>query len=213
MARANQLTRFSPFASYAIKASLVFPAVVGCMANIAAADMTLTSSGISRFGPNGLSVFASGFIPISTPGGNIGPFGIDYEAGGNSVLIDTASGNLRRFQANSVNVDAQTVPILRSFGQFATAGITHIGTSTYMGNVLTQSILQLNSDGTTNRTVAGGIAGPTGLVADPVGGDLFCSTNVTPTRILRINSTTGATSTFQSVAADGLTLSADRSIL
>jgi len=190
-------------------AFLIAAAMVACSATRAMAQMTLTPEGQAR--NLQLTTFINNFVPIQTPGGMIGPFGITYEADGH-VLVDTASGNLRRFN-NVDNQDAQAVPILRSFGQFASSGLTTIGGNIFMGNVLTSNILQLNTNGSTNRIVAGGIAGPTGLVADPASGHIFCSTNQSPFRILDINSATGTFTTFASVAADGLTLSADRSIL
>lgn len=188
-------------------ALLLATAIGAWTAPIANADLMLTQAGIDRGFQ--LTTFATGF-PVSSLG--IGPFGIDYQVGGD-ILVTTETGNLQRFQ-NVDGQDAATVPVLANFGQGHAIGLAHLDSNIYMAqNGAPARIVQLNPDGSISHTVASGIAGALGLVADPVSGHLFVSTNVNPRRILNVDPVAGTFTTFASVNVDGMCFSGDYSTL
>jgi hypothetical protein len=202
---ANLETSISP-------AFLVAASMVVCSATSARAQLHLTPAGIALFRADALTVFASGF-PVTN---SIGPFGVDYQTDGN-ILVTTGTGNLQRF-ANTDGQNAVTIPVLRAFGAGQAIGLAHIGSNIYLAqNGAPARVTQINANGSDNHVVATGISGATGLVASPVSGHLFCTTNIAPFRIFEIDAASGTTTVFQTmgqnIAADGMTFSADYSIL
>ncbi|NOS99506.1 MAG: PEP-CTERM sorting domain-containing protein [Phycisphaerales bacterium] len=169
----------------------------------------LTQAGIDR--GFSLTTFVDGFVPVQTPGGLIGPFGVDYQADG-TILVSTESGNIQRFQ----NVDGQSagnVPVLANHGFANAVGLAHVGSSIYMTQQLNNRVIQLNSNGTFNRAVATGLSFATGIAANPLTGHLYVSTNASGGRIVDVDPVAGTFTTIANANADGLSLSGDSSIL
>jgi hypothetical protein len=165
--------------------------------------MTLTQAGIDR--QFQLTTFASNF-PVS---GGIGPEGIGYAPDG-TVMVTTISGNVQRFQ-NQDNQNAASVPVLTNHGFDGANDIRYLGNDLYMTRYAFGQVVQLNSNGTINRTVVGGLANPLGLAPNPFTGRLFVATN---SGILDLNPVTGQFVTFATGSnIDGLTLSGDGSVL
>ena len=69
------------------------------------------------------------------------------------------------------------------------------------------NVLQINSSGTYNQTIISGLRAPTGIVGDPVNGHLFVSDTLGT--IYDVDPIAKTDTVFTSVAADGLSLSAD----
>ena len=167
------------------------------------ADLTLTPDGITR--GFALTTFASGFASS----GNVGPVSIDFQTDG-SILVSSFVGNrIQRF-ANTDNQSAATAPALSYPPDEFPHGIAHFGSTVFVSRFGTQTIVQLNADGSINHTVATGLGNARDLLANPATGRLLTSTT---TGIRDVNPVTGSFTTLVTDEADGISLSQDGSIV
>lgn len=178
-------------------------AVVLAAAASAQAQLTLTPAGVARGFT--LTTFANGFASS----GSVGPVAIDYQDDG-SILVSSLVGNrIQRF-ANVDNQAAGSAPLLNYPSAEFPHGIAHFGSTVYVSSFNVQTIVELNPDGSINRTVASGLGNVRDLEANPFTGRLFTSST---TGVRDVNITTGAFTTLMTDEADGITLSPDGSVL
>ncbi len=177
--------------------------VAALCAPAAHADLTLTPEGIAR--GFSLTTFASGFASS----GGVGPVSIDFQTDG-SILVSSLIGNrIQRF-ANTDNQSAATAPALNYPPDEFPHGIAHFGSTIFVSRFSSQTIVELNPDGSINRTVASGLGNARDLLANPVTGRLLTSTT---TGIRDVNPITGTFTTLMTDEADGISLSQDGSIV
>ncbi|MBI1190791.1 MAG: hypothetical protein GC200_08960 [Tepidisphaera sp.] len=172
--------------------------------SVASAQMTLTPQGTARNFT--LSTFATGFASS----GGIGPIPIDFQNDG-SILVGTYVDNrIYRF----TNTDNQTVastPFLTGYPNAELAhGIAHWGDRLFVSHYNSQTIDELNPDGSVNHTVAGGLGNARALLANPANGHLFTST---VQGVRDVNPNTGIFTTLTTQELDGITISPDGSTL
>ncbi|MFA6045479.1 MAG: hypothetical protein WC718_10880 [Phycisphaerales bacterium] len=176
-----------------------------CAAGTAAqAQLSLTPAGVSR--NFAISTFASGFASSS----GIGPIPIDFQPDG-SVLVGTYTDN-RIYRFN--NTDNQTVagtPFLSGYPSSELAhGIAHWGDRLFVSHYNSQTIDELNADGSVNHNVASGLGNARALLANPANGHLFTST---VQGVRDVNPNTGIFTTLTTQELDGITISSDGSVL
>ena len=181
-------------------ATTIAAGVTGSL-HAAQAGLALTAAGIA----DGfvLSTFASGFQSVS----GVGPIGVGFFPGGGTVVTDY-TGSVVTFTSDT---DGQTVSgtgTTRS-GYTSPAGAVTIGGTVYVAQQSSGTIVQLNSDGTMNRTVAGGLSSPTGLAVNPNTGHLLVSSDA----IYDVDPASGAITLFRSGTFDGLSVSPDGTTL
>lgn len=208
--RHTSLDRFfcANFASFSKPTFLVAAAMFACSATSARAQLTLTQAGRDRFGPNGLTTFATDF-PFS--GSNVGPEGMGFAPDGSVWVASTVTGNVHRFDRNANNQSALSAPVLGNYG--AVNDIQFLGNTPYMTQFTSARVVELSSSGAPpiNRVVATGIAGALGMAPNPFTGHIFVSS---PTRIVDLNPATGVFTNFATGNdVDGITLSPDGSTL
>ncbi|CAN5871212.1 hypothetical protein BH11PLA1_BH11PLA1_15550 [soil metagenome] len=192
-------SNFSVRCAPAVLAGIV---ALGC-APAAKAVLTLTPDGLARGFQ--LTTFASGF-PSS---GGVGPLAIDYQADHSILVSSYATGTISRY----ANVDNQTfgaAPLINYPNSEFAHGIAHIGSTVYVSRYNSQTIVQLNADGSINHTVVSAIGNARALLANPANGHLFVST---VQGIRDIDPIAGTFTTLVNVEADGISLSADGSII
>ncbi len=163
------------------------------------ADMTLTAEGAAK--SFHLSTFATGFLSS----GGVGPIPIDFQNDG-TVLVGTYVDNrILRFN-NTDNQLVSGATALNYPNSELAHGIAHLGGALYVSHYSSQSIDQLNADGSFNHQVVSGLGNARALVANPLTGRLLTST---VQGIRDVNPVTGAYTTLSPYEADGLTLSGD----
>lgn len=183
-------------------------AAVLCLAGAwcapASAQLTLTPAGVAR--NLDLTTFVSGF-PSSS---GIGPLGIAFPSGGGVMVTDYA-GTVQSF----ANVDGQaagSAPVLANFGFRNAIALATSGSHIYMTQQNNNAVVELNADGTFNRNVLTGFGNATGIVTNPANGHLFVST-YSNGALIDLNPITGTFTTLAPVSADGLSISADGSVV
>ena len=169
----------------------------------ARADMMLTPAASAQGFQ--LSTFASGF-----PGfGGVGPLGIAFPTGG-GVLVTDYPGNVRFFPTDTDGQNASRIAPAASYGLSNAVGLAQVGSNIYMTQQGNNAIVQINSNGTYNRYVAGGLYQATGVVTNPANGHLFVSTSINGhDEIFEVNPATGAAKLFLNSTLDGLTITPD----
>lgn len=175
------------------------------LASQASAQMTLTPAGIARNFQ--LTTFVSG-VPSTGPGG-LGPVGLDYQTDG-TVLVTTYTDNLIRRYANVDNQTQANGTLLNYPGTEFAHDIAHVGSTMYISHYASQSIEQLNPDGSVNHVVVSGIGNARSMEVNPVNGHLFVST---VQGIRDVDPVTGTFSLLNSVEVDGMAISPDGSII
>jgi hypothetical protein len=173
------------------------------MSGTAQAQMTLTQTGLNR--GFALTTFATGF-PSS---GGIGPIAVDYQPDGTTLVGSNVDNRIVRFN----NADNQTYGGATATAYPATEfphGIAHFGPTVYVSRYNSQTIVQLNADGSINRTVASNLGNARALVANNATGHLLTSC----VQGLRdVDPATGAFTTIAADESDGITLSPDGTIV
>ncbi len=170
----------------------------------ARASMLLTPAGTTAGFT--LSTFADGF---PTTGFCCGPLGVAFPKSG-GVMVADYPGNVYLFPTDTDGQHAGSVTPVTGYGSNGPADLASIGGKIYMTDQGPGLVLQLNDNGTFNHTVASiGIA--TGMAADAANGLLYVS-NVS-SGIFSVDPTTGTTTLFASVVADGLTIDTTAQIL
>lgn len=136
--------------------------------------LAITPAGITQ----GLSVslFANNFpLDFTEANGGVGSVGIAFPTTG-GVLVTDAPGNIRLFPTDTDGQNASTVtPLQPSYNHNNAAGLAQVGSNIYMTQQFNGRVVQLNSNGSINQTIAN-IGNATGIVTDPVNGHLFVST-------------------------------------
>lgn len=183
-------------------------ALVLCVASVlcapAQAQLTLTPDGVAR--NLSLTTFVSGFNSSS----NIGPLGIAFPSGG-GVMVTNYLGTVQTF----ANVDGQTAgsaPVQANYGLPNAIGLATYGSHIYMTQQSNAAVVELNADGTFNRNVLTSFPNATGIVTNPANGHLFVST-WSHGALIDLNPVTGTFTTVAPVSADGLSVSADGSVV
>lgn len=172
-------------------------------ATTARADLTLTAAGLSRNFQ--LTTFISGY-PTS---GGLGPVGIDYQNDGTVLVSEYASSHIRRFS----NVDGQVYTNGVDIGYPGTEfphDIAHLGSTVYVSHYSSQSVEQLNPDGSVNHVVASGFGNARSLKVNPATGHFLVST---VQGIRDIDPITGIVKNLNSVEVDGMAVSSDGSMV
>jgi sugar lactone lactonase YvrE len=174
------------------------------------AGLTLTPAGVAQ----GLSLttFATGFPTADFGTGPEGPLGIAFPTTG-GVLVADKVGNVRLFPTDTDNQSAANAPIGQNYGVKNSLALAQLGSTIYMGEQNNNTLVQINNNGTFNQTILTGLTALTGIAADPFNGHLFIATTVGSGTIYDVNPIAKTATPFESVQADGLTLSPDGSVL
>lgn len=169
----------------------------------AQADLTLTPAGMAE--GFSLSTFATGF-PTD---GNIGPLGIAYV--GSTVLVSDYPGNVRVFATDTDGQSAGAATLAPYFyGNTNAVGMAQYNGNIYMSEQGAGKLDLLKSDGTLDHTISSSIPSATGITISQIG-TIYVSTG--GGGIFTVNPTTGTATQFKNYEADGLSLSADNSVL
>jgi hypothetical protein len=186
-------------------------ALVSCLgAAVSNATMALTPAGTAAGFT--LTTFASGFPSSGNSPPLVGPLGIAFPSAG-GVLVTDYPRDVRLFPSDADGQTASSAVVGRNYGNTNAVGLVSLGSSFYMTEQGTGSVVQVNANGTLNQTIVTGLPDATGLVADPFTGHLFVSES-NPAAIVDVNPATKTFTTFATPAVpDGLSLSADGSIL
>jgi len=168
------------------------------------ADMALTPAGTTAGFI--LSTFADGF---PTTGFCCGPLGVAFPASG-GVMVADYPGNVYVFPTDTDGQHAGSVTPVTGYSSGGPADLASIGGKIYMTDQGPGLVVQLNDDGTLNHVVTT-IPIATGMAADDANGLLYVS-NVS-SGIFSVNPTTGTTTLFESVVADGVTIDTTTQIL
>ena len=133
---------------------------------------------------------------------------------GGTVLVSDDTGNVRVFATDTDGQTAASAPIAHNYGNSNAIGIAQVGGGIYMTQQSnsTGDLVQINNDGTFHQLIVGGMPAATGIVADPHNGTLFVST-IGNGVIYTIDPIAKTKTAFKDVEADGLSLSADGSVL
>ena len=191
-----------------MKARLFVALVASIVCSQAASQgaFVLTAAGTSR--GLGLSTFASNFPTAA----GLGPFGIAFPTTG-GVLVSDGPGNIRLFATNADNQNASAGVIGQNYGFRNAHQMAQVGGAIYVAQAPNGQVIQVNNNGTFNHVVASGLPEAAGLVASPTTGHLFAST-LNTSRIVEIDPLTNTVlRTLVNNYADGLSISADGSIL
>jgi len=192
-----QLRRLASLAAYAF-------VLTGICASLRA-DMTLTAAGVAQ--GLTLSTFATGFPSSSS----VGPLGVAFLPTG-AVLASDYPGNVRIFPNDTDGQNAAAIPVAQNYGFSNAIDLAQVGGNIYMTRQGIGDLVQINNNGTFNQVIATGMPAATGMVADPLTGHLFISTlgnNV----IWNVDPVAKTKTAFVNASADGLTISADDSIV
>ncbi len=189
------------------KSSTLLACACGLMAmsiaSASSAQMVLTAAGIAR--GFSLSTFATDFQSVS----GIGPLAIDYQTDGSILVSSYATGAIQRF-ANVDNQSSLTAPVINyPAGEFA-HGIAHFGSTVYASRYGSQTVVQLNPDGSINHTVVSGLGNARDIEANFATGRLLVSC---VQGLRNLDPASGLYTTLTSEEADGITLSADGSVI
>ena len=179
--------------------------VICCPAVRQATGLTLTAAGMMQRPTLTLTTFATGFPNSST----VGPLGIGFPDGG-GVLVSDFPGNVRLFPTDvDGRIRIWSAPVAQSYGLADAKDLAKIGASFFMTQGTAGKIVELNEDGTFNRTVISGINSPEGLAVNPSNSHLFVAAQGT-NQILDVNPATGTSVVFHSVSSpDGISISPD----
>lgn len=178
-------------------------AAILAAAGTASAGLTLTPAGVARGFQ--LSTFVSGYPSV----GGIGPVGIDFQLDGSVLVTGFVGNDIRRF----ANVDNQTPAdgtLLAYPGTEFCHDVAHIGPTNYISHFTSQSIEELNPDGSVNHVVASGIGNARALKVHPITSELLVST---VQGIRGVNAISGAVRNISDLHVDGLGVSADGSVV
>jgi hypothetical protein len=169
-------------------------------------SLTLTPAGLSR----GLSLTTFAYNIPSDPAG-IGPLGIAFPSSG-GVLVSDHDGEVRRFPSDADRQDAAQVPVTQYYGLDNALDMTNANGIIYMAGRASQTVMQLNDDGTFNRVAASGLHF-LGLATDPATGHLLAS-GYEDSELVDVDPATGALTPIDTGRMfDGLTVSADGNTL
>jgi hypothetical protein len=172
------------------------------------ANAALTLTAIANSAGYSLATFSDGF-PNS---GSVGPVGIGFPSTG-GVLVSSYAAGVNAFFATDTNGQNYSGAILSSpTGLSAPSGITTVGSNIYQAEQGTGTIVQIDSHGNYIQTIVSGLPSATGLVTNPLNGHLFVSTPNFGV-IYDVNPITHSAVPFKSVNFDGMTITADGSIL
>jgi streptogramin lyase len=179
---------------------------VTCFLSPAKAVEVLTAAGSAEFT---LSTFASGFPITSDP--CCGPLGIAFPTTG-GVMVADYPGNVRVFATDTDGQVASSAPVAQNYGAGNGVGLASSGGKIFMTEQSAGQLLQLNNNGTFNQVLTTGLPAATGIITNPITGNLYVSTlgnNV----IWSVDPTTGAKTPFVFASADGLGINSTGTIL
>jgi hypothetical protein len=159
------------------------------------AQLTLTPTG-SGLGFT-LTTFASNF-PVS---GSVGPLGIAFN--GSSVLVTDDPGNIRVFPTDMDGQNAASFAPTQNYGLGNAVGLSSAGGNFYMTRQTVGDLVQVNSNGTFNQVIVGGMPAATGMVTNPTNGHIFVST-LGNNAIWDVDPIAKTKVLFKSASADGL---------
>lgn len=182
---------------------LIAITVAAGLASHAAAQMTLTAAGVARNFQ--LTTFVSGY-PSS---GGVGPVGLDYQPDGTVLVTEYTTNAIRRFN----NVDNQTVTdgaLLNYSGAEFPHDVAHVGGTMYISHYSSQTIEQLNADGSVNHVVVSGIGNARAMEVNPTNGHLLVSC---AQGIRDVDPIAGTFSALNATEVDGMAISPDGSII
>ena len=175
-------------------------AAVGGGAQAAAA---LTSTAVTD--GYGLATFVAGIT-----GGNpcCGPVGVYNTTGGNIMIGNYGTGRSRAFGDTNGQVWTSGTVAATNYGGSNVTGFASLGGNFYAAEQSRGKVITIDAGNRTSDLAS--IVGATGIVGDAATGLLYVSNGVS---VSSVNPIGGAVSLFASQGADGLSLSADGSIL
>lgn len=152
-----------------------------------------------------LTAFASGF-PVKDKT-TIGPLGIAFTNEG-KVLVADYHGEVFVFPNDNDGHTIADAVIGQTYLPGNAVGLARVGANYYMTTQSDNHVVQINADGTFNKTIAT-LSFPTGICANPNNGHLFVTYKY---GVADVNPLTGAASKFlgigycDGIATDGITL-------
>jgi autotransporter-associated beta strand protein len=174
----------------------------------ASGDLRVTQAG--RIAGFRLSTFADSFPTSAQLNGTGGPVGIAFPGGG-KVLVSDFPGNVRVFPADTDGQHASAVPAAAAYGANNALGIAQSGGALYMTQEIAGKLVQINADGTFKQDIVS-IPRPLGVVANPLNGHLFVSSEDGP--IFDVDPVAKTASVFVNAPRpDGLSIAPDGSVL
>lgn len=171
------------------------------MSGKAANALTLTAYG-STAGFS-LSTFATNF-PTAF---NIGPLGITFPTSG-GVLVTDFPGNVRLFPTDTDGQDASTITPSATYSLSDALGLAQVGNAIYMTQQGAGTVVQVNANGTFNKSILSDVYAATGIVANPANGHLFV-TAIGLGSIIDVDPIAKTFSTFAYLYGDGLSITKD----
>lgn len=185
---------------YGLLAAVLFATSWGT----ASASAVLTSAAVLQ--GFGLSTFLDG-VPAS--GFCCGPLGIVNTPGGN-ILVSNYPGDLRSFtDVDGHHWSDSPTAAGASYGGNNGVGLAALGVKYYLTEQSAGKVVEVTSTGVFVQDIVS-IGGATGIVGNPFNGHLYVSNGG---QIFEVDPVAKSFVVFNNAGADGLTLSADGSIL
>jgi hypothetical protein len=170
--------------------------------------LTLTDYGFAE--GLSLSTFATNVPTQSGSTGTIGAYSLAFPSNG-TVLGSDEPGNVRVYPSDFDGQDASIMPVGHNYGYANAKGLAQLGDNIYMVGYFTGTVSLLNTDGTPNHDIAGGLPTAEDVVADPNSGHLYVSTQ--QYGLWDVDPNTGAESLIAPGGFLGISLSADGTTL
>jgi len=152
-----------------------------------------------------LNTFVSS-IPSFNP---VGPGGIVNTIGGNILISDYVTGQIRSFSDTNNQAWVSGIAATTNYGSFNASGLSSIGGNYYMAEQSSGKVVQVNADGSYKQVIVS-IPNATGIVGNGATGHLYVS-NVS--QVFDVNPVTKTYTVFNTIPADGLSLSPDGTTL
>ena len=181
------------------------------IATLAAFALSAGSAAASTVHGNWIATdYVTGF-PQPPSADEAGPIGLAFDSSANLLITDINTGTFHRVPPGGGTTAAQTL-VTTGLGKPAGLAFGADG-RLYMARADQARVDEINpANASVVRTVASGLACPTGLAVDPLSGDLFASNKCGSAPINRIGSpasTKPTVKTYSSRRADGLTFQPD----
>lgn len=151
--------------------------------------------------------------PFATdfPSSGVGPIGLAFDASGQLLVSDYTTGGFYRFGPSGGS--ASTALVSQALGgQAAGLAFTKDG-RLYLARQSIGDVVEVDpATGAVKRAIATGLQNPTGLVTDPLSGDLFTSTSVNGGTVFRLTNFQNGPATvtvYSHISVDGMTFAPD----
>jgi sugar lactone lactonase YvrE len=139
----------------------------------------------------------------------VGPTGIVNTADGHILLTDHVTGQIRSFSDTDNQVWTNGNAAATNYGPDNSTGLARVGGNYYLAEQSNGKVVQVNADGSYRQDIVA-IGDATGIIGNAANGHLYVSTVA---QVFDVNPLTKTFSLFNTITADGLSLSPDGSTL